>query len=337
MNLQQRIEILEKLGHYLAAAASDTPPADWAAAMQQAYIKNNWFLPEFQQQAVRQLATHFLQGQALRNWIQQYQLSNTVAPRTVGIVMAGNIPLVGFHDFLCVFISGHRQIIKLSSKDDVLLRHLVEIMISWEPEVASWVSFAEMLKNCDAYIATGSDNSARYFDYYFGRYPSIIRRNRTSVAVLTGRETPEQLDALADDIMLYFGLGCRNVTQVYVPEGYNFQPLLHALRKYSYFFDHHKYRSNYDYQLAIYIMNNRFYMTNDCIVLIENTDHFSPIGTLHYQYYAGAPEILAASLRQQQQVQAVVGAGGLPFGAAQQPSLTDYADGVDVMAFLQSL
>lgn len=337
MNLQQRIEILVRLGNYLAAGASDNPPEPWRSVMQQAYAKNNWFLPVFQQTAARQLADRFLQGDALRNWAQQYGLTEPETPRTVGIVMAGNIPLVGFHDFLCVYISGHQQRIKLSSKDDVLLRHLVAQMISWEPAVAERVLFADTLKNCDAYIATGSNNSARYFDHYFGRYPSIIRRNRTSVALLTGNETTTELDALADDIMLYFGLGCRNVTQVYVPEGYDFRALLHALRKYSYFFDHHKYRSNYDYQLAIYIMNNRYYMTNDCIVLAESNEHFSPIGTLHYCFYKGNPEALAAELKKEQQVQAVAGAGGLPFGTAQQPSLTAYADGVDVMDFLGTL
>lgn len=337
MNLQQRIEILVRLGQYLAAAASDSSPADWKQAMQQAHAKNNWFLPRFQQQAAGELAAHFLQYDALCSWAQRYAVAEPATSRTVGIVMAGNIPLVGFHDFLCVFISGHRQRIKLSSKDDVLLPHLVKQMISWEPRVAEWITFAEILKGCDAYIATGSDNSARYFDHYFGRYPSIIRRNRTSVALLTGHETTAELQALADDIMRYFGLGCRNVTQVYVPEGYDFRPLLDALRTYSYFFDHHKYRSNYDYQLAIYLMNNRFYMTNDCIVLVESDEHFSPIGTLHYQYYKEAGETLVARLQQDQQVQAVVGAGGLPFGTTQQPHLTTYADGVDVMRFLSTL
>lgn len=337
MNLQQRIEILVRLGQYLAAAASDSAPADWKQAMQQAQDKNKWFLPGFQQQAAGELAAHFLQYDALCSWAQQYALAEPATPRTVGIVMAGNIPLVGFHDFLCVFISGHRQRIKLSSKDDVLLPHLVKCLIGWEPRVAEWISFAEILKGCDAYIATGSDNSARYFDHYFGRYPSIIRRNRTSVALLTGNETSGALQALADDVMRYFGLGCRNVTQVYVPEGYDFRSLLDALRTYSYFFDHPTYRNNYDYQLAIYLMNNRFYMTNDCIVLIENNEHFSPIGTLHYRFYKGNPEDLAAELKKEQQVQAVVGAGGLPFGTAQQPSLTEYADGVDVMQFLCTL
>jgi hypothetical protein len=193
-----------------------------------------------------------------------------------------------------------------------------------------------MLKDCDAYIATGSDNSSRYFEYYFGRYPSIIRKNRTSVAILTGNETEEQLSLLADDIMLYFGLGCRNVTKLYVPKNYDFVPLLNALRKYKWMFDHHKYRSNYDYQLAIYLMNNIYYMTNDCIVMIENDLLFSPIGSLHYSYYESADEVLA-TLTNNEQVQAIAGIGHIPFGQVQNPGLTDYADGVDVMSFLLGL
>ena len=158
--------------------------------------------------------------------------------------------------FLCVFISGHKQVCKLSSKDEVLLKHLVDKMTEWNPDVAEHVRFESSLKDCDAYIATGSDNSSRYFDFYFGRYPSVIRKNRTSVGILTGNETEEELSLLADDIMLYFGLGCRNITKLYVPQQYDFVPLLNALRKYSWMFDHHKYRNNYDYQLAVYLMNN---------------------------------------------------------------------------------
>jgi hypothetical protein len=237
---------------------------------------------------------------------------------------------------LAVFVSGHIQIIKQSSKDDVLLKHLVDTMIIWNSEVAKHVQFSEQLKDCDAYITTGSDNSARYFEYYFGRYPSIIRKNRTSVAILSGNETEEQLQLLADDIMQYFGLGCRNITQLYVPKEYDFVPLLSALKKYRWFFEHHKYRSNYDYQLAIYLMNNMFYMTNDCVVLIEAESPFSPIGTLHYQFYNDA-NTATASLKNNDKIQAIVGAGGLPFGAAQSPGLMDYADGVDVMEFLLGL
>lgn len=319
--------MLGRLGDYMASA----DPA-WVSAKERAFALNPWFVPAFIEQSVDNIVRQYLQPALLEAWAAE-----TVTPRNVGVVMAGNIPLVGFHDFLCVFVSGHRQTIKLSSKDNVLLPHLVARLIEWAPELKETIVFAEALKGCDAYIATGSGNSSRYFEYYFGRYPSIIRRNRTSVALLDGTETPGELDQLADDIQLYFGLGCRNVTKVYVPGGYDFLPLLHALRRYSWFFDHHKYRNNYDYQLASYLMNSRFYMTNDSIVLLEQKELFSPIGTLYYEFYkydAAAPARMRESLEGNTDVQCIVGHGALPFGAAQKPLLGDYADGVDTLAFL---
>ena len=331
MNLQQRQEILLQLSQYLSLQ-----PNSWKDAVLKAEQQNPWFTPEFIQLAVQSINENFLQKDKLQQWIQHYHLTDSLQPKTIGIIMAGNIPLVGFHDFLCVFITGHKQRIKLSSKDDVLLKHIVEEMTIWNPEMATLISFEPMLKDCDAYIATGSNNSARYFEYYFGRYPSIIRKNRTSVAVLTGNETTTELELLADDIMTYFGLGCRNITQLHVPADYDFVPLLTALRKYSWMFNHHKYRNNYDYQLAIYLMNNKYYMTNDSIVLVENASPFSPIGTLHYCFYNNVEEVYT-HLKTDEQIQAIAGAYGIPFGKAQQPSLMDYADGVDVMQFLLGL
>ena len=331
MNLQQRVEILVELGQYISSQNEQ-----WQGAKERAEQYNHWFTSLFSNLAAQTIATEFLQQHKLEQWIAHYHIDDHIQPKTVGIIMAGNIPLVGFHDFLCVFISGHKQVCKLSGKDDILLKHLVEKMIEWNPAVADHVQFNSMLKDCDAYIATGSNNSARYFDYYFGRYPSVIRRNRTSVAILTGKETTKDLSLLADDIMIYFGLGCRNVTQLYTPKNYDFVPLLTALKKYSWFFNHHKYRNNYDYQLAIYLMNHKYYMTNDCIVLVENSNPFSPIGTLHYSFYENADDVYT-QLQNSEEVQAIVGAKGLAFGQAQQPSLMDYADGVDVMAFLLGL
>lgn len=252
--------------------------------------------------------------------------------------MAGNIPLVGFHDLLSVFVSGNRQLIKPSVRDEVLIRHLVE----WMGErVGDRVGFAERLNGCDAYIATGSNNSARYFDHYFGKYPNLIRRNRTSVAVLTGTETLEELEALADDACLYFGLGCRNVTQLFVPEGYDFLPLLEAFKKYDHLAALAKYKNNYDYQLTLLILNKKYYMTNGSILLAENESPFSPISLLHYLYYRPG-EANGLLERIQADTQCIVGkdlnfAGSVPFGKAQQPGLDDYADGVDTMAFLREL
>jgi len=329
MYLEKRIDLLVGLGEYCLSGA----PV-WEATKQRAHAHNGWFIPEFIEEAVRQIVRNFLQRDALAVWAKRYDLPDRQAtPRTVGLIMAGNIPLVGFHDLLSVFLSGHRQLIKPSGRDEVLIRHLVERLVAMDPGVAEWIGFAERLNGCDAYIATGSNNSARYFDYYFGKYPHLIRRNRTSVAILTGEETRDELEALADDVNLYFGLGCRNVTQIAVPANYDFIPLLEVFKKYEYLADLAKYRHNYDYQLTLLILNKKYYMTNGSILLAENASPFSPISVLHYVYYPKGeiPALPEAS----GEIQCVVGRGHIPFGQAQQPGLTDYADGVDTMEFLR--
>lgn len=329
MKLEQRIDLLTSLGKYLLSAEPG-----WEAAKQKAHALNGWFTPEFIETAVRQIANGFLQKEALTAWARRYVVpEERAAPRTVGVVMAGNIPLVGFHDMLCVFVSGHRQLIKPSGRDETLIRYLIDCLTALDPEVVEWIGFAERLNGCDAYIATGSNNSARYFDYYFGKYPHIIRRNRTSVAVLTGEESWEELEALADDVYLYFGLGCRNVTQLLVPEKYDFLRLLEAFRKYNYLSDLSKYKHNYDYQLTILILNKKYYMTNGSIILTEDGSPFSPISVLHYAYYRPG-EVPSPLSGEQGEIQCIVGREQTPFGRAQQPALDDYADGVDTMAFL---
>ncbi len=331
MNLQKRIEILLRLRDYLI-----TNDQEWQQIKLKSSFHNGWFTIEFIDLAVSNICSEFLQREKLETWAAHYHLDDNVGGKNTGIVMAGNIPLVGFHDFLCVFISGHKQTIKLSSKDDILLKHLVDIMTAWEPELKNDIRFADLLKGCDAYIATGSNNSARYFDLYFSKYPNIIRRNRTSVAVLTGNETMDELNMLADDIHQYFGLGCRNITQIFVPAGYDFIPLLGTFDKYKYFADHHKYKNNYDYQLSIALLNNIYYMTNGSTLLIENDAIFSAISQLHYQFYDDAKQV-TARLKDNEAVQCICGSGGIAFGQAQRPSLMDYADGVDTMQFLLTL
>lgn len=332
MNLQQRIVLLNRLGEYILQDGDN-----WQATKQKASQQNSWFTPEFIDLATRNIALAFLQKDKLTAWAEQYNMpANNTTPKNVGIVMAGNIPLVGFHDFLCVFISGHRQTIKLSSKDDVLLKHLVQQLYDWDENTRHLIAFAEMLKNCDAYIATGSNNSARYFDYYFSKYPHIIRRNRTSVAILTGEESADELNLLADDVYQYFGLGCRNVTKLYVPEQYDFIPLLNAFKKYDHLTDQHKYKHNYDYILAVLLLNRQYYMANQSILLTESKELFSPISQLNFEYYKPG-ENPEAVLTNNKDVQCIVGKHHIPFGKAQSPSLTDYADGVDVMKFLPGI
>ncbi len=327
MTLQNRIQLLGQLKNYLLG----NDPA-WELAKTTAGQQNGWFIPGFVEQAVQQIATRYLDEDLLQQWVRHYHIDDRITPRTVGIVMAGNIPLVGFHDFLSVFICGHRQAIKLSSKDETLMKHLVQQLHSWEPATRELISLEPILKNCDAYIATGSNNSANRFDYYFGRYPSIIRRNRTSVAVLTGQESREDLENLSADIHQYFGLGCRNVTKIFVPEGYDFVPLLQSFHAYKYFADHHKYRNNYDYNLSLHILNNQFYMTDGTTLLVEHASLFSAVSQLHYSFYNDRDAVLE-NLRQHPDIQCIAGIT-VPYGKTQQPGLMDYADGVDTLQFL---
>ncbi len=323
--------LLKKIGEHLLADSGD-----WALAREKAALENSWFIPEFVQYQAEHLAAQ-LQPDPLQRWVEPYAVPPVQdSPRNIGLVMAGNIPLSGFHDFLCVFLSGHRQTIKPSSKDSVLIRHIAAKLQELDPATAGFIGFSEKLSGCDAYIATGSNNSARYFDYYFGKYPHIIRRNRSSAAVLTGDESAAELSALADDIYLYFGLGCRNVTKIYVPENYDFVPLLDALKKYDRLSEHHKYKNNYDYQLAAMIINGEYYMTNGTILLRKNTSLFSPISQLHYEFYAPSVDPYR-QLSAHPDIQCVVGRSALPFGQAQRPALSDYADKADTLQFLLDL
>jgi len=330
MNLQYRIDLLSKLGEYMLS-----DDAEWIAAKEKASWQNAWFIPEFVELATKNIATRFLKQETLNDWSKNIK-SEILNIKTTGIVMAGNIPLVGFHDFLSVFISGHKAVIKASSKDETLIKHLCNKIIEWENEAAVFIQFEEMLKSCDAYIATGSNNSGRYFEYYFGKYPHIIRKNKTSVAVLNGNETTEELNQLADDVYLFFGMGCRNVTKIYVPEKYDFVQLLETFKKYNWLADHSKYRNNYDYQLAALIIGNKFYMTNGSIVLTENKSVFSPISQLNYEFYSN-PGFLKIDLEKNTDLQCVVGKGFIPFGDAQCPAIDDYADGVNTLHFLSAL
>ena len=332
MNINERIDLMVRLGEYFLIKDEALE-----SVKEKAHDKNPWFSIDFIDLALNNISKNFLQKDLLDAWAGAYTFNNNPSTqKNIGIVMAGNIPMVGFHDLLCVFISGHKAIIKPSSKDEILIKHIAEKLIEWNGETKNYIGFSERLKNCDAYIATGSNNSSRYFEYYFSKYPSIIRRNRTSVAVLTGAETTTELDLLASDMQLYYGMGCRNVTKLYVPEGYAFIDLLDALRKYNHFADFHKYRNNYDYQLALLIMNRKFYMTNDSIILTENESVFAPVSQVNYSFY-NEPKTLQESLQQNTDIQCIVGKGFTPFGKSQSPSLTDYADGIDTMQFLQSL
>jgi hypothetical protein len=331
MNLKDRIEILGWLQNYLTES-----PETFENAKENASYHNSWFTPEFIEMSVSNITRQFLDPGVLNSVVDKYRIPmEPAAQKTVGLVMAGNIPLVGFHDFLCVFLSGHKQVIKPSSKDDVLLRHIVEQMNLQNPEMAGMVSFSDNLKGCDAYIATGSNNSARYFEQYFARFPHIIRKNRTGIAILDGTETAVELEKLADDIQQYFGLGCRNITQVWIPEEYDITPLLRALEKYDPFMNNHKYKHNYDYVLTINMMNREKYFTNGSIVVSPGTSPYAGISNLKYAVYKNVEEVISGL--DPDQIQVICGHGFTPFGQAQCPGFFDYADGVDTLEFLCKL
>ncbi len=279
--IENRIELLFQLKNYL-----ENDNDELQAIKEIAERKNGWFTLEFINQSIQSICNHYLDEYELIAFASLFKTAESKNKlMTIGLVMAGNIPMVGFHDFLCVFLSGHKLNIKLSSKDEILMKHILEKIIEWDETMKDILTISDMLKGCDAYIATGSNHSANYFEYYFAKYPHIIRKNRTSVAILTGKESTEELEALADDVYQYYGLGCRNVTKLYVPKDYDFIKLLAAFQKYNYLKDHHKYRNNIDYNLAIYILNNQYYMSNESILLVESESIFSPISVLHYQFY----------------------------------------------------
>ena len=331
ITLKERLSLLERLGEYLR------DDKEWSEVKNKARQENGWFTESFTDLAVSNIITEFLDAGKLKEWIKDYDVPEIRSnPKLLGIVMAGNIPLVGFHEFLCGFVSGHNMLIKRSSKDGVLITHIVDQLAKWDERTNETVVFSEQLKKCDAYIATGSNNTGRYFEYYFKNYANIIRKNRTSVAVLTGKETADELDKLSDDLLLYFGLGCRSVSKIYAPASYNFEPLLNALNKYKWMEDHQKLKNNYDYNLSLLLLNHQYYMTNGTVLLVENEGLFSPISQVHYEYYdTTIPDDLLT--KYSDKIQCVIGSDYTRFGKAQSPALSDYADGVDTMQFLSGI
>ena len=278
----------------------------------------------------------------VKQWLSQYQLPQTTSPKKILIIMAGNLPLVGFHDLLCVLVAGHKAIVKLSSDDGVLLPYLIKQMKAFAPEWAEAVTFTDdKVTEYDAVIATGSDNTARYFEYYFGKKPHIIRKNRHSVAVLTGEETPEELQDLGKDIFLYYGLGCRSVSKLFVPQGYDFNLLFQAIYPYKDIIEEQKYANNYDYNKAVYLMSLYKLLENGFLLLKEDEHYGSPIATLFYEYYTNKEALKKKLATDREKIQCVVGHnfidGEIPFGQTQTPKLWDYADGVNTLTFLLNL
>ena len=278
----------------------------------------------------------------VKQWLSQYQLPQTTLPKKILIIMAGNLPLVGLHDLLCALVTGHKAIVKLSSNDCVLLPYLITQMKTFAPEWTEAVTFTDdKVTEYDAVIATGSDNTARYFEYYFGKKPHIIRKNRHSVAVLTGKETPEELFALGKDIFLYYGLGCRSISKLFVPKGYDFNLLFQAIYPYKDIIQEQKYANNYDYNKAVYLMSLFQLLENGFLLLKEDEHYGSPIATLFYEYYTDVDSLKEKLTTDAEKIQCVVAHNftteEVAFGDTQTPQLWDYADGVDTLNFLLKL
>lgn len=310
---------------------------DFLNLIQLSQSHNGWYTPENVCFSIQSWAKA-LTKENLNRWLSSYNLEVN-KPKTVGLILAGNIPLVGFHDFLSVLITGNNVLIKTSSNDQHLLPFLAKYVIALEPELINKITFVEgKLENFDAVIATGSDNSARYFDYYFKDKPSIIRKNRNSVAVLNGDETKEQLSDLGEDIFRYFGLGCRNVSKLFVPKGYQFTDFFEAIFEYQEVIHYEKYANNYDYNKAVFLMSNFKLLDNGFLTIKEDSSYSSPISSVFYEFYEDLNDLQIKLDLDKDKIQCIVSnnlvANSIAFGQTQNPNLWDYADNIDTIDFL---
>lgn len=352
MNLNSRIKGVEKLGSFMAQFSLEYSINErlnelnksflekMNTAIIQAKIHNGWFTEEHIRLSMSAWGVALTKENLLK-WTSVYPFKEN-EPKSVGIIMAGNIPLVGFHDLISVILSGNKALVKLSSEDKVLIPILLEVLVAVDAEFANYFQLIARLENPEAVIATGSNNSARYFEHYFGKYPNIIRKNRTSIAVIEGTETEEELAGLADDVMLYFGLGCRNVSKVYLPREYDINHIFKALFPFKEYGNHNKFANNYDYNKAIYLLNSEPLLENGFLLLREAKELNSPVGVLLYERYDDVVEIQNLIKTNEDALQCVVAKDSIhksavPFGKAQYPELWDYADGVDTLAFLASI
>ncbi|MCZ4409772.1 acyl-CoA reductase [Cryomorphaceae bacterium 1068] len=298
---------------------------------------NPWFTEESIQKSLEGFA-FMLRPEAVKLWLTKYELTPKDKKR-IGLVLAGNLPMVGFHDILAVLVSGNHPVVKLSSQDRLLLPTIFELFnktSSNGPFDITWLEDRK-LDDIDAIIATGSNNSSRYFEYYFGKYPNIIRKNRNSVAVISGTETDEELKLLGEDIFSYFGLGCRNVAKLYVKDNFDLDRFFGSIIDYNPIVNHNKYANNYDYYKALWLMNQEDLLDNGFLLLRKSESISSPVGTLFYERYSKEDNLLDKLSAQSEEIQCIVSKNDVPFGKSQKPELWDYADGVDTLEFLESI
>ncbi len=343
MDFEKRIQAFAELGRIFTDAGAG--PGEKAVALKklvrEVHHRNGWFT-EANVRFMLQSLGGMLAEDKLKEWAGRYRIPVEGNAKRVGVICAGNVPMVCFHDLLCVLMSGNVFIGKLSSADDQLLPEIVNILVSIEPGFARQAVFTEKLSGIDAVIATGSDNSSRYFEYYFSKYPHLFRKNRNSVAVLDGTETREELLKLGEDIFRYFGLGCRNVSKLFVPAAYDFKNFFEAIYPFSDVINHKKYGNNYEYYRAIFLLNKVPLLDNNFILLKEDRSLASPVGVLHYEHYENPDEVNRRLEQEKKKIQCIVAKGpsvrnAIPFGTTQHPDPWDYADSVDTMKFLLSI
>ncbi|PIA82161.1 acyl-CoA reductase [Gaetbulibacter sp. 4G1] len=349
MNLEQRINAFVKLGDFISQFSNEAVQKKdnvkhndiffdgFKHQLKLAEEYNGWFTQENIKFALSGWSNS-LTLENLSKWLKPYQL-DAVSPKKIAIIMAGNIPLVGFHDFLSVLISGHNVLVKQSSNDKHLLPYLSKYLEYVENDFKGKINFTEeKIENFDAVIATGSNNTARYFEYYFKDKPSIIRNNRNSIAIINGKESNEDLKNLSEDIFRYYGLGCRNVSKLFVPKGYNFDAFFEAMYHWHPIIEKAKYANNYDYNKAVYLMSEFDMLENGFFMIKEDQSYASPIATLFYEYYDDIEQLRKKTKVEANQIQCIVSKGfsenEIRFGATQKPQLWDYADDVDSIAFL---
>lgn len=329
------VHALVQLGNYLDDENSISP------IVQQSYQKNNWFIPSFTKYMLQSIREDYLTEKRLKNWLDSYEFTHQ--KKKVAIIMAGNIPAVGFFDLMSVLLSGHIAVVKLSSKDEVLIKHFIEKLVSFEKALQNRIEIVEKLDDYDAVIATGSDSSHALFSYYFGKKPHVLRKNRNSVALIGKNISDEKLRLLADDMMMYFGLGCRNVSKIFIEEGFEINRIFEAMGHYKFVKEHVAYMNNFDYNLSIRLLNKEVFYHSDFLIFLESAQIQSRIAELNFAYFNDLTKVNEEIINQKDMIQCVVSDMQLnniktvSFGKSQFPQLNDYADGVDVMDFLQKL
>lgn len=335
LTAEKLIIAFHKLSDFIAQ-----PSEEFNAIVESAPNHNAWFKTEEVKKALSSLGEMLNTG--IRNWFEQINV--TSEPKKIGLILAGNIPMVGFHDVLCVLATGNTALIKLSSSDNQLLPALLKQLITFEPLLAERIVYTERLKDFDAIIATGSNNTSRYFDYYFGKVPNIIRKNRNSIAVLNGEETSEEIELLGHDIFDYYGMGCRSVSKIYLPEGYEIKNFFEPLQVFQPIINHFKYNNNYDYNKSIYLVNAEPHFDNGFVLLKPDESLSSPLAVLYYEYYSSLEALNKKLSDIQDNIQCVVTNAAVnltndvvTFGDSQHPKLWDYADNVNTIDFLNKI